>query len=78
MLGTTPTAARAADSWIVHLGVGGFHRSHQAVYTDLLLHHYKDLGDDDVPLLPPTPPAPPNPPNPPYPPTPPTPPRPPP
>ena len=36
---------------MVHLGVGGFHRSHQAVYTDLLLHYYenqKDAEPDEV------------------------------
>jgi len=46
-----PTYKRSADYWMVHLGVGGFHRSHQAVYTDLLLHYYenqKDAEPDEV------------------------------
>ena len=34
----TPTYDRGADTvGIVHLGVGGFHRAHQAMYLDRLL-----------------------------------------
>jgi len=36
---TIPTYPReSANHGIVHIGVGGFHRSHQAYYTDLLLN----------------------------------------
>eukprot|EP00921_Rhytidocystis_pertsovi_P025967 GHVQ01041928.1.p1 GENE.GHVQ01041928.1~~GHVQ01041928.1.p1 ORF type:complete len:542 (-),score=91.64 GHVQ01041928.1:3329-4954(-) len=31
---------RDVEEWIVHIGVGGFHRSHQAVYLDDVLHKY--------------------------------------
>lgn len=29
---------------IAHIGVGAFHRSHEAVYTDKLLHHEGNNG----------------------------------
>jgi mannitol 2-dehydrogenase len=38
---------------IVHIGIGGFHRAHEAFYTDLLLHHpsAEDWGICGVALL---------------------------
>eukprot|EP00922_Rhytidocystis_sp_ex-Travisia-forbesii_P054869 GHVS01081277.1.p1 GENE.GHVS01081277.1~~GHVS01081277.1.p1 ORF type:complete len:510 (+),score=49.03 GHVS01081277.1:896-2425(+) len=33
-----------ADEWIVHIGVGGFHRSHQSVYLDDLMKLKKPGG----------------------------------
>lgn len=31
---TTPAVSHQETNWIVHLGVGGFHRAHMALYTD--------------------------------------------
>ncbi len=33
------------DTGIVHLGLGAFHRAHQAVYTDALLRRRSALGN---------------------------------
>ena len=38
---------------IVHIGVGGFHRSHQAVYTSRILHEDPSWGICGVGLVPP-------------------------
>jgi len=49
-----PTYDRASiKTGIVHVGIGGFHRSHQAYYTDLLMekHGVKDWGICGVALL---------------------------
>jgi len=52
--GKGPTYGRSSENYsrIAHVGVGGFHRSHQAVYTDDLLelrggHHAKGKADKD-------------------------------
>uniref|UniRef100_A0A0G4FUV3 Mannitol dehydrogenase C-terminal domain-containing protein n=1 Tax=Chromera velia CCMP2878 TaxID=1169474 RepID=A0A0G4FUV3_9ALVE len=46
--------SREVDSWILHIGVGGFHRSHQAVYLDELLaaQQRQQAGNPDAPLPP--------------------------
>lgn len=49
-----PTYDRSAiKAGIVHVGIGGFHRSHQAYYTDLLMEHHgvTDWGICGVALL---------------------------
>ena len=44
----------AVSAGIVHFGVGGFHRAHQAMYLDTLMNHGKalDWGITGVGLLP--------------------------
>ncbi|CUF54710.1 mannitol dehydrogenase, putative [Bodo saltans] len=44
----SPTTAEGKTThWIVHLGVGGFHRAHLAVYTDEAMGSIrKDVGND--------------------------------
>jgi len=37
---TLPNYRRECECYMVHIGVGGFHRAHQAHYMDRLLHHY--------------------------------------
>ncbi|RDI60785.1 mannitol dehydrogenase family protein [Microvirga subterranea] len=39
-----PYDRKAVTPGIVHLGVGAFHRAHQAVYTDDVLGHYPQWG----------------------------------
>lgn len=51
---TTPTYKRNdLKTGIVHVGIGGFHRAHEAFYTDQLLHdqNIKDWGICGVALL---------------------------
>lgn len=43
---------RRLNPAIVHLGVGSFHRAHQAVYLDDLARHGSDWGERGVGLLP--------------------------
>ena len=38
-----PTTARRSPPGIVHFGVGGFHRAHQAMYLDRLMNAGKAL-----------------------------------
>jgi len=59
-----PRYERKADHWICHLGVGGFHRSHQANYLHLLLQQQhkerikRRLRASQNPDAPPPPPEP--------------------
>eukprot|EP00667_Euglena_gracilis_P007625 EG_transcript_7694 len=39
---TIPTYPRTAECFVCHVGVGGFHRAHQAHYTHRLLQWYAD------------------------------------
>ena len=39
------TIGAASTPGIVHLGIGAFHRAHQAVYTDDILERRPELGD---------------------------------
>ncbi|MCL4116306.1 UNVERIFIED_CONTAM: hypothetical protein GTU68_011808 [Idotea baltica] len=51
---SVPTYDRSqVKAGIVHVGIGGFHRAHQAYYTDQLLHaeEHKDWGICGVALL---------------------------